>query len=470
MLCLVASTLSHSAYRAHLPNGYNVVGHKGLGHADPRGGGRLNPFGLAFKNAGFKWTRELCEADSDGDGESNGLELGDPCCRWSEDSSAFNGEAQFDSDRLRIWRVSHPGLATKSGPLQALATSGVAMPNCSSWGEDAAKTTSSAEFMRFYFKPENDIRGGETAAQEAALRARKGLRPGKGTGFTFADFFHGKSAFALYSVLAVFALVCVWEGRQTEAEQAVTPLQGAGCREQAVTPQRAPLQFSVGARVVVQLVVLLAAFVYTDGLSGSLHIVLDIPAVAHWPLIGSGARGFQDHHLDPEGITRLPLGYFLTLHTHSIVLLLLPGLLPARMFPGRSRFRAMTHRIFLAEFALLSDLMMASHRWAHTAPERLSASVRCLQRGVLISSAYHSQHHVSFDRNFSILAGWMDPVIDAIRLLVPHDSTLWAGLLVLYSVSVPLVFSYGLSWTVEWWAARRMKIAGRKFWGSTKTL
>jgi hypothetical protein len=51
-----------------------------LGHVDASGGGELNSFGTAFLRAGLEWTIELCNADSDGDGESNGLELGDPCC------------------------------------------------------------------------------------------------------------------------------------------------------------------------------------------------------------------------------------------------------------------------------------------------------------------------------------------------------------------------------------------------------
>jgi hypothetical protein len=34
-----------------------------------------------FAAAGYTWTRELCQADDDGDGFSNGAELGDPDCR-----------------------------------------------------------------------------------------------------------------------------------------------------------------------------------------------------------------------------------------------------------------------------------------------------------------------------------------------------------------------------------------------------
>jgi len=56
----------------------------GLGHRTCKGGTLpLNAFGEAFKAAGSKWTAEFCAADSDGDGVTNGEELGDPCCTWS---------------------------------------------------------------------------------------------------------------------------------------------------------------------------------------------------------------------------------------------------------------------------------------------------------------------------------------------------------------------------------------------------
>jgi ribonuclease I len=40
------------------------------------GGGSLNAFGRDFKTLGLSWTPELCAKDSDGDGFSNGFELG----------------------------------------------------------------------------------------------------------------------------------------------------------------------------------------------------------------------------------------------------------------------------------------------------------------------------------------------------------------------------------------------------------
>ncbi|ETM98389.1 hypothetical protein PPTG_19509 [Phytophthora nicotianae INRA-310] len=35
---------------------------------------------------GKLWTKELCEADSDSDGQTIGQELGDPCCEWNDET------------------------------------------------------------------------------------------------------------------------------------------------------------------------------------------------------------------------------------------------------------------------------------------------------------------------------------------------------------------------------------------------
>jgi hypothetical protein len=62
-----------------------AVGHVDV--VDGRGirghGGLLNAFGRDFAASGLAWTPALCARDSDGDGKSNGVELGDPLCVWS---------------------------------------------------------------------------------------------------------------------------------------------------------------------------------------------------------------------------------------------------------------------------------------------------------------------------------------------------------------------------------------------------
>mmetsp|Transcript_5592 Transcript_5592/g.13503 ORF Transcript_5592/g.13503 Transcript_5592/m.13503 type:complete len:344 (-) Transcript_5592:1137-2168(-) len=58
------------------------LGCRAFGHQNCVGGGAQTPFGNAFLAQSRTWTLALCQADSDGDGVSNGQEMGDPCCVW----------------------------------------------------------------------------------------------------------------------------------------------------------------------------------------------------------------------------------------------------------------------------------------------------------------------------------------------------------------------------------------------------
>ncbi|KAG1712793.1 hypothetical protein DVH05_000528 [Phytophthora capsici] len=109
-------------YVARLPNGDNVSGVAALGHVDPAGGGANNQFGLDFASAGEEWTTEFCQMDSDGDGQTNGQELGDPCCEWVQDSNAV---VQWTEG------VSHPGdsSSTSDESLWASVTCGSSTSN-----------------------------------------------------------------------------------------------------------------------------------------------------------------------------------------------------------------------------------------------------------------------------------------------------------------------------------------------------
>jgi len=70
-----------------------------LGHVGTDSGKR-NVFGEAFGVA-MDWA-QICKLDSDGDGLTNGQELGDPCCKWSSGNDAV----------LVTGKYSHPGDAT----------------------------------------------------------------------------------------------------------------------------------------------------------------------------------------------------------------------------------------------------------------------------------------------------------------------------------------------------------------------
>ncbi|TMW56986.1 hypothetical protein Poli38472_002911 [Pythium oligandrum] len=77
--------VAREQYVSRLPNGGNVKDVRALGHKNPNGGGGENQFGKDFDNLGdLQWSSSLCAADSDDDGQTNGQELGDPCCMWTK--------------------------------------------------------------------------------------------------------------------------------------------------------------------------------------------------------------------------------------------------------------------------------------------------------------------------------------------------------------------------------------------------
>lgn len=107
-LSCAPSALARPEFVARLPNGGSVPSVAALGHVNPNGGGATNAFGANFGGSVGRgaWTTALCVMDSDGDGQSNGLELGDPCCAWA----AGAGAPAFTTG------LSHPGLATSVSP------------------------------------------------------------------------------------------------------------------------------------------------------------------------------------------------------------------------------------------------------------------------------------------------------------------------------------------------------------------
>ncbi|XP_033750973.1 dopamine beta-hydroxylase-like [Pecten maximus] len=88
LLSILDITFGYLTFQTRIPNGDRIIdpcdgtGWPGVGHQAKGGTGHRNPFGLAFQRNGFMWTEALCREDSDGDGRSNGAELGDPNCLW----------------------------------------------------------------------------------------------------------------------------------------------------------------------------------------------------------------------------------------------------------------------------------------------------------------------------------------------------------------------------------------------------
>jgi len=135
---LFAIASAHIQFRDDVPNGMNVPLTIAMGHVSRHGGGNLNLFGKAFRAAGFKWTIALCHADSDGDGITNGHELGDPCCKWKRGALPS-----------RTYGLSHPG--------DVHGITDAPFPNCNASLAPADVTSdSNAEFWKFYYKSRKD--------------------------------------------------------------------------------------------------------------------------------------------------------------------------------------------------------------------------------------------------------------------------------------------------------------------------
>ncbi|XP_053380508.1 uncharacterized protein LOC123546565 isoform X2 [Mercenaria mercenaria] len=108
LLPIVIHTLvdGYQHFQLKIPNG-EIIPHpckpnflwRGVGHDNLNGGGPRNAFGSDFENNGQIWNSTVCLMDSDGDGKTNGKELGDPDCVWKpKDKPSF------------ITGLSHPGV------------------------------------------------------------------------------------------------------------------------------------------------------------------------------------------------------------------------------------------------------------------------------------------------------------------------------------------------------------------------
>ena len=76
----------------------------------------LNAFGEDLKKAGFRWTEALCRMDSDGDGRTNGEELGDPCCSWSVEAPGQVEDWPWENRGFLRFPGTGPSLGTRPLP------------------------------------------------------------------------------------------------------------------------------------------------------------------------------------------------------------------------------------------------------------------------------------------------------------------------------------------------------------------
>eukprot|EP00930_Biecheleria_cincta_P073416 TRINITY_DN6070_c0_g5_i1.p1 TRINITY_DN6070_c0_g5~~TRINITY_DN6070_c0_g5_i1.p1 ORF type:complete len:732 (+),score=86.72 TRINITY_DN6070_c0_g5_i1:61-2256(+) len=198
--------------------------------------GQLTPFGRELLHGG-QWA-EVCSRDSDGDGRTNGEELGDPCCRWQPGRVADGRFVLGRRQEYRRWLLSDPGrMDNLPGPESARSPA-----HCSQKGGSYDARVYDAQFRDFYYS---------------------GLeRTDEPLHFDIIQMF----CFGIFLV---------------------TLLQW--CRKK---------RFHLDLFTYASLGTSIMSFFYLDLFSGVVHIVLD--HAPHWlPVIGSVAYGTQLHHHDP---------------------------------------------------------------------------------------------------------------------------------------------------------------------------
>ena len=383
-------------YISLLPNGGAFPA---LGHENGIGGGGLSCFGkdvvsLTARSSSSPirkhiWTEELCNADSDGDGESNGLELGDPCCAWA---SSLKSGGNF----LR----SKESISDPSDPLDISGSKFPSEEECAVVRKTAgAALHNSSRHNRFNV---------ESVWSDAELSADAAQLYGDSVGLV--------AFLRLVAISALFVASIRFDRNRVLSNETVA-------------------------------VIALGAYVWSDIGSSMLHAVLDNPKVRAWhrfPIIDIArhAKVFQAHHTSPRTITVVPWFSYLS-DTHDLILI--QGCITLATCSYLSRRGVSVENggkkakcgvrisrciaLFSICCAFFHHLSLASHRWSHEISESVGIFPYILQFfGIVMSASHHAVHHILFDRNFCFLGGWSDFGINASFMIFPRrNAYLWCA-------------------------------------------
>ena len=399
------------SFRDEIPNGLRSVrtadpehhftgeqSYRALGHIAAGGGGKLNVFGEAFREAGFEWTLELCRADTDGDGEPNGHELGDPCCLWKP------GETP-----MRQWGVSHPGIRTSFTNISF------------DYQKTCVRKEGHSEFWDFYFQSPDDVKNPfKTVDVDVAewIEAKRQLVRDQGGFFaSLLGLFYGHDGETIMvSTKNMFSVMVAGVALATLGILVASHRCCCCCCCCCLANKGRSLSALDHVKL------FLAAALYTDAMSGILHIVLDNPVMNTWPVIGPEALAFQGHHFDPTGVARSPI-LDMVREDHLLVFLVMTVFLLLR--PSSAGLLT-----FSLHFGWMSHFMMASHRWSHTHPKYLHWSIKSAQQwGLIMTTEHHSRHHASYDCNFAIFSGISNLFFNKAIYVIHWRSPIWFFLL-----------------------------------------
>ena len=354
--------------------------------------------------AGYEWTKDLCEKDSDGDGETNGHELGDPCCIWEEGGGLPS----------RSWGLGHPGIATMT----------TGFDNTTDPKADCAvseQNLSDEAFKKYYYSNGNSNDGNaamqsggnkfktdisfEMMVEHFFLTVDTAYNDPRTILDWFFPFIYKKGSLdtawnampmlrRITGPLLTFQwLYCVYSG---------------GLRY-----QREQMDFWDSVKMAA------AVFLYVDVHSVFLHVSLDNPMINHWPLIGAEAERFQWHHDEPNKVVTDTWLTFLS----PVFMILSPASLFWLWHRDKPILRTFAMYIIPAAF-----MMMCAHRWSHQVPHRIHPLVKALQHvGVLISGEEHCLHHATYDRNFAIFSGVTNPFFNALTYFTGEKHPIWVA-------------------------------------------
>jgi len=344
-----------------LPNYHNVWFARNVLDTNRDVSMELNGFGQDYFKVGGDWQR-LCPLDSDGDGLSNGQELGDPCCVWRPGGSKdFSLQAQLE---YRRWLVTHPGRKDQGTRIDQIP----GPPECTGNYEAAAYAR---QFTTFYYSGLD------------LPKTTENLNPAK--------------VACLCLIIILLADWVLFRGLCLD----VAPFL---CSKPLITSRTA-------------WTTCVACYLYMDVTSSLVHIILDF-APSSLPGLGGVARGFQYHHFDPTAILRISwYEYASHIHLLSPLIAVLAysfrasrvqrlfwfwGLIYAHLFQTAHRWAHLPKE-------QLPYIVLATQSW-----------------GLLLSHETHMHHHEDLDSQFSSFVGHCDLILDFLVRWVPaHRYDLW---------------------------------------------
>eukprot|EP00746_Dinoflagellata_sp_MGD_P087711 gnl/MRDRNA2_/MRDRNA2_34768_c0_seq1.p1 gnl/MRDRNA2_/MRDRNA2_34768_c0~~gnl/MRDRNA2_/MRDRNA2_34768_c0_seq1.p1 ORF type:complete len:512 (-),score=45.46 gnl/MRDRNA2_/MRDRNA2_34768_c0_seq1:513-1970(-) len=294
----------------------------------------------------------ICSNDSDGDGFTNGEELGDPCCIWKP------GMATAWS-----FHITHPGYGcrychkTKNNTMPPIeAQEMIRRTDCAAVRKAGHYVPSDEDFFFWYYREH------------------------------FEDIEYGGKMLYRISILTAHALLVIFWGAKKKL-----------WREFSATQSHRHLSLP---RLCV---IIVCAYLFVDLASAFVHAFLDNCYIQH-PIVGPMCKAFQFHHYHPRSLSVAPVIYWIT-HT-------LEGALPLTgiyVVLGLHYQLPKEIELFVGLTAIFWPLTYCWHNLAHLPDSERMLWFKGLQYlGLALSSEAHFVHHRLFDKSWSSMAGIMD--------------------------------------------------------------